>query len=91
MNVRASLICLAVVLLASAAPAQEWARKMFENTSHDFGTVARGAKVEHAFTVENIYEEDAEISEIRSTCGCTNTKISQRQLKTWEKARITDL
>jgi hypothetical protein len=80
---------LALLLAASLAHAQQWAVDMFDHTSHDFGTVARGAKVEHAFTVENIYEEDAEISEIRSTCGCTNTKISQRQLKTWEKAQIT--
>jgi len=72
----------------SAALAEQWAKDMFDGTTHDFGTVARGAKVEHTFTIENIYEEDAEIAEVRSTCGCTTTKISKRLLKTWDKARI---
>ena len=68
---------------------QQWAKDMLDQTSHDFGTVARGAKAEHTFTVENIYVEDAEIKEIRSTCGCTTTRISKSLLKTWEKAEIT--
>lgn len=79
---------LLVWLAGSAAPAQPWARDMFDSTSHDFGTVARGAKVEHTFTVENIYLEDAHIASITSSCGCTSPKISKRTLKTWEKAQI---
>ncbi len=80
----------AAVFLLSAAPAgaQEWARKMFSNTTHDFGVVARGAKMEHRFTLENIYEEDVRIASIRSTCGCTATEISRRHLKTWETSEI---
>ncbi|MDY0168034.1 MAG: DUF1573 domain-containing protein [Thermoguttaceae bacterium] len=78
----------AAFLLSAQASAQEWARKMFDQTSHDFGVVARGAKVEHRFTVENIYEEDVRIASIRSTCGCTATEITKRHLKTWEKAEI---
>ena len=46
--IRAS--CAVGLLLASGAVgfAQEWdwAGEMFDHTSHDFGTVARGAKVE---------------------------------------------
>ncbi len=79
---------LAVLLAAAPAGAQEWARKMFGQTSHDFGVVARGAKMEHRFTLENIYEEDVRIASIRSTCGCTATEISKRHLKTWDKAEI---
>ncbi|MFZ5833219.1 MAG: DUF1573 domain-containing protein [Planctomycetota bacterium] len=84
---------LAVALALSFLPcppaaAQEWARKMFATTAHDFGTVARGAKVEYPFTLENIYEEDVHISEVRSSCGCTSTTISNHTLKTWDKAEI---
>jgi hypothetical protein len=68
---------------------QQWARRMFDHTSHDFGFVARGAKAEHTFTMENIYVEDARIATIRTTCGCTTTRISKTLLKTWEKAEIT--
>jgi hypothetical protein len=80
---------LALLAVGSGAAGQQWARDMFNATSHDFGTVARGAKVEFAFVCENIYEEEAHIQEVRSTCGCTTTEIDQRLLKTWEKAVIT--
>ena len=38
------LLIATVLLLSSAtmAPAQEWAKKMFTTTSHDFGNVAQG-------------------------------------------------
>ncbi len=89
-GVRSLAISAVAGVLLAAAPAggQEWARKMFSHTSHDFGVVARGAKMEHRFTIENIYEEDARIASIRSTCGCTATEITKRHLKTWEKAEI---
>ena len=73
---------------ASSARSQEWARAMFDRTTCDFGTVARGAKVEHRFVVENIYQEDARIASVSSSCGCTALQISKRDLKTWEKAEI---
>ena len=76
--------------LWSAVPvsAQEWARKMFETTSHDFGAVARGAKVEYRFKVSNIYEEDVHIASVRSSCGCTSPQISKDLLKTYEEGAI---
>ncbi len=67
---------------------QDWAKKMFDHTSHDFGVVARGAKVEHRFTFENIYEEDAHVAAVRSTCGCTAPKIAKKTLKTREKSEV---
>jgi hypothetical protein len=86
---RSTIMALWLMLLAAPGGfAQDWATKMFDHTSHDFGTVARGAKVEHTFTVENIYEEDMVISDVRVSCGCTVPRISKRLLKTWEKAQI---
>ena len=67
-----SLLALLFVLMGAVdASAQEWAKKMFKVTSHDFGTVARGAKAEFAFEFENIYEEEVHIASVRSSCGCT--------------------
>ena len=40
---------------------------MFDQTSHDFGVVARGAKVEYRFVVTNPYNEDLEIELVRSS------------------------
>jgi hypothetical protein len=76
--------------LAGAAPcrAQDWARKMFDHTGHDFGTVARGAKVEHRFTVQNIYLEDAHIASASASCGCTSPEVPAEVIKTWKKADI---
>jgi hypothetical protein len=61
---------------------------MFNSTSHDFGVVARGAKAEYRFIVENIYEEDAHIESVSSSCGCAKVQIDKPLLKTWEKAEI---
>jgi hypothetical protein len=74
--------------LAGPATAQEWARKMFETTSHDFGAVARGAKVEYRFKLNNIYEEDVHITGVRSSCGCTMPTIAKDSLKTYEEGAI---
>ena len=87
--IQANWTALLLMLVApSSGFGQDWAKKMFDHTSYNFGTVARGAKVEHTFTLENIYEEDMQISEVRSTCGCTATKIGKRRLKKWEKGEI---
>jgi hypothetical protein len=61
---------------------------MFSENAHDFGVVARGAKAEYRFEFQNIYEEDVHIATVRSSCGCTSPEVTQRVLKTWEKAEI---
>ena len=62
---------------------------MFEgSTTHDFGVVARGAKVEHRFVLENRYVEDVRIKSITSSCGCSKATATQKVIKTWEKAEI---
>ena len=78
----------AVVAAAPAAEAKEWAQKMFKATSHDFGHVARGAKAEFAFEIQNLYEEDVHIADVRTSCGCTTPTITKPTLKTWEKGAI---
>jgi hypothetical protein len=67
---------------------QEWARKMFTESSHDFGTVARGAKVEHRFQFNNPYQELAHVAGVRSSCGCTEPTVTNSELKTYEKSEI---
>ncbi|WP_254508079.1 DUF1573 domain-containing protein [Anatilimnocola floriformis] len=68
--------------------AKDWAQKMFTVTSHNFGHVAHGAKTEFAFEIQNTYEEDVHIAEVRSSCGCTTPSITKQTLKTWEKGSI---
>ncbi|REK10917.1 MAG: DUF1573 domain-containing protein [Planctomycetota bacterium] len=85
---RTTLIGLTCLLLASPAAAQEWAVKMFKTTSHDFGTVAKGSVATYRFKFQNIYEEDAHVQSVRSSCGCTTPKISRSELKTWQTGEI---
>ena len=84
-------VSLAASFLVAAAPcgaAQEWATKMFSETSHNFGTVARGSKTEHRFVFRNLYKEDLHVSNVRSSCGCTSPEVTKRDLKTHETAEI---
>ena len=73
-----------------AAPifADDWAKKMFIETSHDFQTVGRGTKTEHYFEFKNIFKEDVHIASVRTSCGCTTPTVTQNTLKTHETAAI---
>lgn len=74
--------------LAASSSAQEWANKLFGETRHDFGTVAKGSQAVHRFSLENIYEEDVHIVGVRTSCNCVAVEVSQSTLKTWEKGEI---
>lgn len=79
---------LIVTVFAETGHAQKWAEKMFAVRSHDFGTIARGAKAEYAFELTNRYEEDIHIASVRASCGCTTPRFDQETLKTYEKGAI---
>ncbi|HLA86104.1 MAG TPA: DUF1573 domain-containing protein [Thermoguttaceae bacterium] len=82
---------LAIVLACAAASealAQKWAVDMFSTTSHDFGTLARGARAEFAFTFKNIYNEDARIERVQTTCGCAGIKYPTEIIKTYQTGQI---
>ncbi len=89
---RSPLAWLALPLLwlswTSATEGQDWVRPMFEEVSHDFGNVPRGAKAEHEFVLTNKYQETLHIAQVRSSCGCTIPTIKNANLKTYEKGAI---
>ena len=90
--IRRAAVFLAVAagLAASGRPAaaQEWAKKMFSVTSHNFGTVARGSKTEYRFVFRNLYEEDIHVSGVRTSCGCTSPSVTKKLLKTHETSEV---
>ena len=83
-----ALALAALACTAGPATAQEWARKMFTVTSHNFGTVAKGSKTEYRFVFRNMYNEDVHVSGIRTSCGCTSPTITKHDLKTHETAEV---
>ncbi|HUT11845.1 MAG TPA: DUF1573 domain-containing protein [Thermoguttaceae bacterium] len=85
---RTLLIFAVVVPLASPVQAQKWAEKMFETKSHDFGTIARGAKAEYEFVLKNIYVQEVHVASVSVSCGCTTPGIKQALLKTYEQGAI---
>jgi hypothetical protein len=98
--VRAGILS-AVCILALAVPAtaQDWAKKLFTVTAHDFGTVANGAKTEFRFPIKNVFVEDLHISQIRSSCQCTTPTLVMKgeskapeggglTLKTYEQGEV---
>jgi len=79
---------LLVLAWAGVAPAQDWARKMFTDSTHDFGNVAKGAKSQFKFKFKNLYEEPLHVAAVRSSCGCTSVECSKPDVKTWEASDI---
>ena len=66
----------------------DWAVKMFEKQTHDFGVVARGSDTTYRLKLKNIYEQEVHISEVTTTCGCSAGKPGQETLKSLEETYV---
>src|SRR5262245_52702087 len=84
-----------VLLTTVAAPAQGWADKMFAESpdkkpvlNHDFGIIARGTQMKHAFKITNIYAVRMEITSIKSGCGCVTATAAKRVLEPRESTTL---
>lgn len=75
-----------------AQTAERWAEKMFRQnggtTTHDFGSVARGAQLHHRFAMTNIYAVPLDIIGTRASCGCVRIAPSATSLKPRETGYI---
>lgn len=74
--------------LPVSCQAQQWARSMFTEFSHDFGNVVKGDRPEHRFVIENKFKENIQIRNVVSSCGCTSVSVSKKTLSTFEKAEV---
>ncbi len=80
---------IAIATTASSCFAEAWATKLFAETKHDFGTVARGSDTSYKFAAKNIYKQDIELLSVRSSCGCTSPTVEKKVLKTGEIGYVT--
>ncbi len=81
---------LAACLAAAPCLAQDndWAAKMFDKSSHDFGVVAKGADARYRLTITNKYVQTVHIESVTTSCGCTAAKPSKDTLASRESAYV---
>ena len=72
------LLALLVSLTTTAAHAQS--ARLFEKTSHDFGSVAKAAKTEFRFYFENPYDQPMHVRSVRTSCGCTTPILETKDV-----------
>ncbi len=64
---------------SSACRAQsDWLTTVFPERAYDFGTVARGSQIRHAFPIVNRTNSEIHIADWRTKCGCTDVKVGAR-------------
>src|SRR5436305_1628825 len=89
MTRKALLALVVAAAAATAAPAQNWAEKMFpDGIEHDFGVVPHGAQLFHQFTLTNLYAVRMEITSITPGCGCVTATATKRVLEPRETATL---
>lgn len=65
------------------------AKLLFEETSHEFGTVEAGEIVTHTFEFTNTGRVPLIISDARSTCGCTVPEWPKDLIPPGKKGKIS--
>ena len=85
---RRTLAAMVVFLAAGTASAQQWAESLFTAKTHDFGAVARAAKVEHVFVLKNNTSQKVHIASVRSSCGCTQPRVGKDWAAPGESASV---
>lgn len=68
----------------STLNAQDWARQMFTEFEHDFGTVAKNEKAEYRFAIKNNFKEDIRIRGVTTSCACTDVAMSKNLVRSRE-------
>lgn len=56
----------------------DWVASALPERAHDFGTVARGSQLRHAFPVVNRSNQDIRIVDWQTKCGCTNVTVGAK-------------
>lgn len=76
----AFFLAASALLAVRPAVAQQWVDSLFPERQFDFGTVARGSKVHHAFKLVNRTPYDVHIVSWEAKCGCTEIKVGAQEI-----------
>lgn len=75
-----ALACFILLQTGVFCPAMASPQIVSESPAFHFGTIAEGDKVEHVFTFTNRGDAPLLIDRVRSTCGCTGTLLSKKEV-----------
>lgn len=83
-------VVMLVLVLAAGRPSADEGRPhvVLDEPVHDFGTVDRGMRVDHTFSVPNRGGGTLRIDHVKSSCGCTVAVLSEREVGPGEEARV---
>jgi len=71
---------LGMVIASPSVPGQglDWVASALPERAYDFGTVARGSQIRHAFPLVNRSDQEIRIADWRTKCGCTNVRVGAK-------------
>jgi hypothetical protein len=72
------LVTIAVSGQAAHGQGLEWVNAALPERAYDFGTVARGSQIRHAFPLLNRSDQEIRIVDWRTKCGCTDVKVGAK-------------
>ncbi|QDV63395.1 MULTISPECIES: DUF1573 domain-containing protein [Crateriforma] len=81
-----SVAAAAVVFTSQAAA--NWTDQAFQVKSHNFGTVAVGAKTEFRFPIYNPLNQPIHIQTVRASCGCTTPIVETPYIEPGQSGSI---
>lgn len=88
-NLKVVALVVSIVLTGvGKALSGTWADGLFDDLSKDFGSVPRGAILQHSFKIRNNTKDVVGLAGVRSSCGCTNAQLSKRYLQPGEETQL---
>lgn len=78
-----------LLLLAFACVQAQSEGIKFDDVKHDFGTVYKGAPVEHTFSFTNVSGKDVSLVSVKASCGCTTPDWSKDVVKNKSKGSVS--
>jgi len=73
---------------APASGAEQAPRLVVDEPVFDFGTVERGATVDHTFRLPNRGDGELRIEHVKGSCGCTVAVLSAREIAPGGEGRV---
>ena len=86
--VRYVFLFLVAFWATGSARADTWADSLFDEQSHDFGSVPRGGTIAHPFRIKNNTNSHVHIAGVRVSCGCGSAAVVKADLAPGEDSAL---